>query len=197
MAVLTVNNPYCASDSEVDLLKRREQVQRLRLQGLGLLDIAEIVGVTPRTVSADIRAICNYWMARCAQNRNVWMAEALSKLDMTETEAWEAFHRSIGIERETMKETTEEGTRRRVTKRQKAGDPRFLAIALKCQQQRSSLLGLMTREQMKDVGLIKVKKPKMLVIKDRQQGQDLIDVSQVVDAKVIDLPSDGAEEDLE
>jgi len=125
------------------------------------------------------------------------MAEALSKLDMTETEAWEAFHRSIGIERETMKETTEKETKRRVTKRQKAGDPRFLAIALKCQQQRSSLLGLMTREQMKDVGLIKVKKPKMLVIKDRQQGQDLIDVSQVVDAKVIDLPSDGAEENLE
>lgn len=193
-----INNPVLACQSETDLLHRRERVAALRNQGRTVREIAAELCVDVATVSRDIKAVCNYYLSRIVQHRNAWMADALSKLDATESEAWAAFRRSTGVATEVTRETSDDGVKRRVTKKNRPGDPRFLAIAVNCQKQRSLLLGLLTKETANEVGRLAVRKPKMLVIKDRQQAGDLIDVSMVV-AKVIDAPDDegGAENEPE
>jgi len=180
-----LSNPTLACQSEVDLLRRRERVAALRNQGWCVADIAQELGVDPGTVSRDIKAVCNYYRARIAQHRNVWIADALEKLDYTEREAWEAFRRSTGVVTERTRETSGKGVKRRVTKKEKAGDPRFMAIAVNCQKQRSMLLGLLTKEQGKEIGRIDLRRPKILVIRDRQQVADLIDVSEVETLEVV------------
>lgn len=184
-----VNNPTLACASESDILRRREQVAALRNRGFTVADIAKELNVDPATVSRDVKYVCNYYLSKIIQHRNVWMADALEKLENTEKEAWQGFYRSIGIITEKTREISDDGVKTRITKKPKAGDPRFLALALKCQQQRSLLLGLLNKEQIRDIDRIGIKKPKMLVVRDRQQHADLVDVSSIKTVEVIDTPT--------
>lgn len=181
------DNPLSVSDSETDLLLRRAKVGRLRQKGMTIKEICDELNLSEKTVCADIRAVCRHWLGRIALNHNVWVAESLEKLETAEQEAWQGYYRSIGPDKETMVETSDDGVKRRVTKRQRYGDPRFLQIVLNIQRQRAVLLGLMTKTQANEVGRFNVKKPKMLIIKDRQQAQDLIDVSAIGTSQVVDV----------
>lgn len=186
------NSPVHASQCEIELAERRESVNRLRLMGYSVMEISRQLGVSHVTVCNDISAVQRYWMNRAAVHRSVWVGEELAALDVIEREAAKAWAESTSEVQETTIERTgefradgSERIRRRKTKSTRHRDARLLNTWLQCRKQREFLLGLLTREQIQDLGG-EFRKPKLLVLRDRQQVADLIDVTDIQTLEVID-----------
>ena len=129
---------------------RREKVMQLYVRGMKTRAIAAKLGQAVEVIQNDIKTIERGWKASpfAVAQYNTWMSRQLAKLDEVEYEAWTAWQRSKEPMEETISEVEEAGhggkgkQRARVTKRESAGDPRFLATVNSVVKQRSSLLGL-------------------------------------------------------
>lgn len=185
-------SPMHASQCEIELAERRERVNRLRLMGWSVTQIARQVGVSHVTVVQDIAAVQRYWMNRAASHRSVWIAEELAALDVIEREAAKAWAESAADVQETTVERTgefradgSERIRRRKIKTKRHRDARLLNTWLQCRKQREYLLGLLSPEQVKDLSG-QFRRPKLLVIRDRQQLADLVDVTGITTLEVVE-----------
>lgn len=130
---------------------RREKVMSLYVRAFKPMQIAAKLGVDPQVVHADIKVIERGWKASpfAVAQYNQWMQRQLEKLDAVEQAAWVAWERS----REPMEETSTEVSgpghdktkgkeKARITRRESAGDPRFLTQIISVIKQRNGLLGL-------------------------------------------------------
>lgn len=178
------------TDSEISAWERREKVVRLRSQGTSVPRIAKECGTSTFTVQDDLRLVRAEWLRMVARNKAAWMAEALSDLNTLIRTAWEDY---LGVGETVLGDTPRGRTRRRKKK-----DPRLLTVIADALKQRNAILGLgdqAAKDRMDEV--LSKRTPKLLVIRDRQQAQDLVDVTQLVELdirgqKIADENPDGA-----
>jgi hypothetical protein len=133
---------------EIRIESRRLKVAELYLCGVrSLTRIAEELGVDKSQISRDFKHIRKLWREAYIDDLNVAKHEELARIAAIEQKAWLAWDRSCN-DVETMEVTGSsqggKGTPEKVkkmTKRQ-AGNPHYLAILLKCVEQRRAILGL-------------------------------------------------------
>jgi hypothetical protein len=112
-----------------------------------LSQLAREMGVDKAQISRDFKHIRKLWRENYLQDWNAAQQEELARIAVIEQKAWLAWERSCKDE-ETLEVTgsSQGGTSqpqkvKKITKRQ-TGDARYLAILLKCAEQRRVLLGL-------------------------------------------------------
>jgi hypothetical protein len=155
--------PKNKKNDQYERLDRRQKVAALYLQGKTQWDIARLVNVSQGTVSNDLAAIREDWLASALRDFDSKKAEELAKLDRLEAEAWEAWQRSKE-DAETVRKKSEQvrtsegrGKNQRstlvpvkvvmeLTKKGQAGDPRFLEQVRWCVETRLKLMGLMRNQ---------------------------------------------------
>ena len=174
---------------EVDVLERRDKVVTLRSQGFSYRDIASACGVSIETVSADLKIARAGWLAKIARKKAAWMAEVLSDIETVRRVAWGDYLKSGDPMQETSVETSEKGTKRRRARKQRKRDPRYLAIIQEADKQRAAILGLGDKAAQDRVDeMIGRKRPRLLVVRDRQQVQDLVDITELVELDIREAP---------
>jgi len=174
---------------EVDVLQRRERVVRLRSQGSSYREIADACGVSVETVSADLKIARAQWLAKIARNKAAWMAEVLTDIQTVRSVAWEDYQTSGDPMQESSVETSEKGTKRRRARKQRKRDPRYLSIILDADKLRAAILGLGDKAAQDRVDeVIGKRRPKILVVRDRRQLQDLVDVTKLVELDIREAP---------
>jgi len=78
-----------------EIADRRQQVMRLRLQGLTPAVIAKLINVSPATVSTDLKAVQQEQIEKVdALKVNEFMADALEMLAMVEEKAWSEYQKA-------------------------------------------------------------------------------------------------------
>jgi transposase len=86
--------PSRRAQEQFEIAKRREVVSKLYLQGKSQLAISEIVGVVPKTVFNDLKALREQWRQNAAANFSELQSRELAKIDLIEQECWDQWDRS-------------------------------------------------------------------------------------------------------
>lgn len=124
-----------------EILRRRRQIAELYVQRHSQAVIAERLGISQATVSADIKRIRREWRVSTLRDFDTACDLELQQLDRVEREAWELFERS---QKPAQSAVIGDGngapTRKSVKNRD--GDIRALDVILKCGTARRALLGL-------------------------------------------------------
>lgn len=134
----------------VQIEQRRQIVVREYLRGATQTQIAVQLGVDQTTVSADLRAIRDQWLASSLRDFDAIKAEQLARIDAIEAAAWAAWDRSLRVFR-SRKTERQEGEQPRVTllREERVGDPRFLEKVAWCVEMRLKLIGALDQEERK------------------------------------------------
>lgn len=134
--------------------ERVANASRLHASGLSMGQIAKRLNIPVQTVYEDIQSAKAIWISQAANNRQQFVAAELARLDRVEYEAWNQWEKSCRPMVE--KRTEEDGpsqqnpngkTKQSKTTRRKSGDPRLLAVILKCVESRREMLGLDAPQQ--------------------------------------------------
>jgi hypothetical protein len=133
------------------ILQRREHVAELHLDGMTMRHIAQELGVALGTVHSDLRYVERQWAKSANESYSKSISKVISKLDLMEKEAYEAFEKSQGesvvvLNRGKSRSGTSEVTRQEIRKAS-PGDPRYLEVIAKCIDHRMRVLGLNARGQ--------------------------------------------------
>lgn len=141
---------------------RASEVVELYVKGWTQWEIGNHLSLNQSTISRIVKAARAEWReARLADTADIVDLE-LRKLDRLEREAWLAWERSQKPAQEATTVTKDGGdlpTKKKISGRN--GDPRYLAVVLKCIERRCALLGLDA--------------PKQLTLEDAQIDQFIID----------------------
>ncbi len=124
------------------------------LQGIGQVAIAEVIGVSQPTVSADLKHLHRQWQKDAARDINEAKARELAKIDQLERTYWQAWidsreeketktQEQVGLAvKDADEDATTQRVKRSVRKEKRDGDPRYLAGVMTCINKRCQLLGL-------------------------------------------------------
>lgn len=93
---LPAKMPKGAENPEFERLERRKRVTDLYLKGWSQHRIAKEVGVSQVTVSNDITAVRDEWLALAIVNLDEKKALEIARIDHLEEVAWQAWERSVG-----------------------------------------------------------------------------------------------------
>lgn len=74
--------------------KAREEIARLRLEGLSQTAIAERLGLNQATISRHLSELTKEWQESTAQDVAQLKAQELLELDLVKSEAWGEWHTS-------------------------------------------------------------------------------------------------------
>ena len=127
---------------QLEVLKRREHVAELYVQGWTQVAIAEKLEVGQVTICEDLKKVRTMWKESAVRDFDLAREIELKKLDRMELEAWAAWERSKQPAQSAI--VTGEDANKKTTKsvKNQTGDPRYLDIIHRCIVQRCSLLGL-------------------------------------------------------
>ena len=124
----------------------RSKLAGLYLHGVSTTEMAVRVGLTRRTVQAELVAIRDDWKARTQIDFESAIAQQLDRVDLVEKYAFEGWERSLTRKTVETKQAvrTANGQVDRATVRAETGngDPAFLARLSWCIEQRCRILGL-------------------------------------------------------
>jgi hypothetical protein len=186
----------CAEDN-IAAMARKERLERVvssYCKGVTCIQIAKSEGVPLTTVYNDLRVARKIFYKRNNEAAERLIFEQAKKIDEIERAAWEGWERSVKDATERTKETNADGETK-LTKKVKgqAGDPQFLAIAMKAVDQRCKLfkIGQYSKE---DSGTVVARLIEIVVdspdqinqIMEFGDYQKLTDDSQVIEGTVID-----------
>ena len=126
---------------KLGILRRRQQVAELYLQGQTQMQIAEKLGVAQATVSTDLTRVREQWRDSAVRNFDLAREEEIKKLELIEREAWAAWERS---QKPTQEANVKENDPSKATKKMKSrhSDLRCLEIIMRCSASRRAILGL-------------------------------------------------------
>jgi hypothetical protein len=124
------------------MARRRDQVTELYLQGFVQTAIAEKLGISQSTVCFDLKAVHKGWRESAIRDFDAARDLELKKLERIEREAWAAWERSQKPIQSATVNGDGAGPPNRKAMRSQHGDARFLAIILKCSEERRAMLGL-------------------------------------------------------
>ena len=102
---------------------RRVQVADLRLQGMTIQQIADEIGVDPRTIHKDLQVLRDGWQTRMAQSYDTHMAVRFERANAIFTKAWKGYAATV-------------------SEKLPGGNPTLLEIARKAELDIRTLLGL-------------------------------------------------------
>jgi hypothetical protein len=127
---------------KLEIVQRRLKVADLLLQSWTQEAIAQELAVSQAQIAADLKKIRQAWQESSIRDFDAARNLELARLDRIEREAWAAWERS----KQPSQSATVNGeagsqTARRTVKHQ-YGDPRFLDIALRCNDARREILGI-------------------------------------------------------
>src|SRR5690554_4455430 len=94
-----------------ELIRRREQVARLYVEGESPSQIAQKLGVSLGTVRRDLRRVAQLWRAVLERDFATAKSQELAKINRLEAAAWEAWKRSLEDEEST--KVTAEGEKKK------------------------------------------------------------------------------------
>ena len=127
-------------------LSDRSKLAGLYLHGVSTTEMAVRVGLTRRTVQAELVAIRDDWKGRTQIDFESAIAQQLDRVDLVEKYAFEGWERSLTRKTVETKQAvrTVSGQVDRATVRAETGngDPAFLARMSWCIEQRCRILGL-------------------------------------------------------
>ena len=127
-------------------LSDRSKLAGLYLHGVSTADMAVRVGLTRRTVQAELMCIKTEWRTRTQIDFESAIAQQLDRVDLVEKYAFEGWERSLTRKTVETKQAvrTVNGQVDRATLRAETGngDPAFLARMSWCIEQRCRILGL-------------------------------------------------------
>jgi len=115
------------------------------LQGRGIGEIAEELGVTRGTVNNDIRRLYDEWKAEISKSVDELRARELARIDQLEREYWAAWERSIEAEVKSVEVREDAGGGKSTTRKVKKwaiGKIEFLHGIQWCIEKRVEILGL-------------------------------------------------------
>jgi hypothetical protein len=129
------------------VVRHRKIIAGLYLQGWLQCDIADHLKIARSTVTTDLKAIHQEWLASSLRDFDEAKARELARIDTIEMEYWEAWEKSKKEKKTTTsgKETTDEGLERKkasVRLEETPGDPRYLQGIQWCIDKRCKILGL-------------------------------------------------------
>lgn len=132
------------------ILKRRRKVaEHWNMKGLTVAQSADILGVSPSTISQDRRALLDMWQTVVEADVIEIVARELHKLEMQEAELWDAWQMSKMATEDDSREWNEKanGTQAGVTtirerRISRVPEAKYMDLILKCQERRAKLLGL-------------------------------------------------------
>lgn len=130
------------SNKRLELVRRRQQIAELYLQGWTQTAIAERLTISQSMVSDDLKSIRREWRASAIRDFDLAQAEELQKLDRIEREAWAAWERSQKPAQSAVMDGAGAAQPTRKTIRTQYGDPRLLEVVLKCNAARRTMLAL-------------------------------------------------------
>jgi len=139
--------------SNGQLARDRKIIADLYLQGRLQSEIAEVLNISPATVSRDIKQLQKEWMQDAISNFDEKKSIELAKIDKLERTYWDAWERSKQPTETQMQEVIEKGggleegnngliSKGRTTMVGRDGDPRYLAGVQWCIEKRTKILGL-------------------------------------------------------
>jgi hypothetical protein len=136
----------------LEIVRRRQQVAELYVQGWSQMAIAEHLGISQATVCDDLKRIRNDWRQSAVRDFDQARDKELAKLDRIEREAWAAWERSQKPAQSAViqGEGAQQPTRK--TLKNQNGDPRFLELAMKCIAARRAILGLDAPQRLEHTG---------------------------------------------
>jgi hypothetical protein len=125
---------------KLEIERRRQQVADLYMQRHAQAAIAERLGISQATISADLKRIRRQWRESTVRDFDLAQAESLQEVHRIRREAWAAWELSKKPHQSAVL-NGDGGTGRKTVKNQH-GDSRFLAIILDCNATEQALLGL-------------------------------------------------------
>lgn len=117
-------------------------ITRLYIQGYYQSDIAKQVNISQQQVSRYINKIINEWKNSDLININEHKKKELEKLNVIESEAWQAWHNSTKEKLTKIARNKNEVTEKTVKSEDNYGNSIFLKIVLDCIDKRCKILGL-------------------------------------------------------
>lgn len=124
------------------IAQRRQQVAKLYLQGKGQTEIAHELNLTQATISRDLEHVQTAWRESSIRDFDAQRDLEIAKLNEVEKEAWLAWERSQQPAQTAVVSGAAGSQTAKRTLRHQCGNPRFLELALRCNEERRKLLGL-------------------------------------------------------
>jgi hypothetical protein len=137
---------------KLEVLRRRQMVADLYVQGVSQMAIAERLNTSQATVSADLKQIRREWRESAIRDFDHAQDRELAKIDRLEREAWAAWERSQKPQQSAVIEGEGAQQPRRKMMRSQNGDPRYLELVHKCVAARCALLGLNAPQRLEHSG---------------------------------------------
>ena len=136
----------------LEIVRRRQQVAELYVQGWSQSAIAERVGISQATVCDDLKCIRADWRQSAVRDFDQARDKELAKLDRIEREAWAAWERSQKPQQSAVIQGDGAQQPTRKTLKNQNGDPRYLELAMKCIAARRAILGLDAPQKLEHTG---------------------------------------------
>lgn len=124
------------------IAQRRQQVAKLYLQGKGQNEIAQELNLTQATISRDLEQVRTAWRESSIRDFDAQRDLEIARLNQIEKEAWAAWERSQQPAQTAVVSGAAGSQTAKRTLRHQCGNPRFLELALRCNEERRKLLGL-------------------------------------------------------
>jgi hypothetical protein len=124
------------------IAQRRQQVAKLYLQGKGQGEIAHELNLTQATISRDLEHVSTAWRESSIRDFDAQRDLEIARLNQIEKEAWAAWERSQQPAQTAVVSGAAGSQTAKRTLRHQCGNPRFLELALRCNEERRKLLGL-------------------------------------------------------
>ena len=129
--------------SSSELARDRRRISDLYLRGWLQADIAEEIGSSAATVCRDIKALQRDWLKSALIDFDKAKARELAKIDDLERVYHKAWVRSCeDAETERIEGGTKGPSKKTMTRKDQAGDPRFLTGIQWCIERRCKILGI-------------------------------------------------------
>jgi hypothetical protein len=129
----------------------RAEIARLVCRGWTRREVGRKLRLSQKMISKELAVIRRRWLEAQAESYDQKVAQDIAKLDHAERAAWEGWERSVGEATETVSRRRVKGrdadgqeiaeTEASVTRRLRAGDPRFLQAIIQCIARRAEIRG--------------------------------------------------------
>lgn len=122
------------------------KIAKQYLQGIPQARIAKELGISQPQICADLKVIRSRWRESSIRDFDVAKSEELAKIDLVETQAWEAWEESKKLKTTTTKKTgtTPKGDVDLIDRKaeKQVGNPVFLNVVMSCITKRCQIMGL-------------------------------------------------------
>ncbi len=124
------------------IAQRRQQVAKLYLSGKGQVEIGQELNLAQSTICKDLEHIRTAWRESSIRDFDAQRDLEIARLNQIEKESWAAWERSQQPAQTAVVSGAAGSQTAKRTLRHQCGNPRFLELALRCNEERRKLLGL-------------------------------------------------------